>query len=464
MVVDPGSQAAIVFDADRDEVLAVVPYAGTASMGDCAITSDQRLGFVTNFASQIHVIDLEELELAAGPNPVPVTSRGLDVALTPDDRFLAICGGSAPGALSILDVDARVVTDSFRLGSSCGAVDACDDGASLLMIPSVPNVARVLLDDAGRVHDPAEFLSVTGPRNVACVPGSWAGVAVGNRPPVVTSLAVEGPLQLDRLRLSEDPFEDLVFAVATHPNGTAIYPMSQLWVRGFGFDPETGAIDAEPLFEIPVAPQTTLGGTDQIAVHPRGDKLYFSQPGRVEIRDAGTGAVLRSLTDPSIQSPTGICFPRLRNLEVEIDVRPHDPHNILPLGSLAVVPIAILGAPGFDIAQLDETTLAFGPAGASLVHEHAPRRLDVDGDSDLDLIAFFRVREAGIPPGTSDACVSAQLFDGTLVRGCDEVSAHAACGGGFQAAFALPLAILLRGPLHGRTRTRRGAWQLRRAA
>ncbi|MEE9519293.1 MAG: hypothetical protein V3V93_03415, partial [bacterium] len=60
MVMDNSSESAIVFNADTDTVLGVVPIptGGPIAIGDCSITRDQTLGFATNFGNVVTVIDV----------------------------------------------------------------------------------------------------------------------------------------------------------------------------------------------------------------------------------------------------------------------------------------------------------------------------------------------------------------------------------------------------------------------
>jgi hypothetical protein len=106
---------------------------------------------------------------------------------------------------------------------------------------------------------------------------------------------------------------------------------------------------------------------------------------------------------------------------VEVDVKPGAPVNpILPL-SHGVVPVAILGSEVFDVADVDATTLAFGPAGAPLAHQNGPHTKDANHDGIDDLLAHFRTQESGIVPGDEAACVTGELLDGTPFEGCDSI-------------------------------------------
>jgi len=106
---------------------------------------------------------------------------------------------------------------------------------------------------------------------------------------------------------------------------------------------------------------------------------------------------------------------------VEIDIKPgSDPNSINPSleGDL---PVAILGSDSFDVADVDVTTLAFGPSGAPFDHSQGPHFEDVNGDGFTDLMAHFRIEETGIEFGDMEACVTGETLGGVLFKGCDAV-------------------------------------------
>ena len=111
----------------------------------------------------------------------------------------------------------------------------------------------------------------------------------------------------------------------------------------------------------------------------------------------------------------------LAPVRVEIDIMPRTRRNPVHPKRWELVPVAILGSPGFDVLNVDRTTLAFGPSGAAPSNAKSWRARDVNGDGHVDLLTFFRARETGIVKGDSRACLSGATVSGTRFEGCDAV-------------------------------------------
>jgi hypothetical protein len=310
LVANNATNSVTAIDAATNTVrgsVSISPNGGV--IGDVAVTADGTLGFVTNFASQVWVIDLSSPvpHLASGANPIAISNPGEDLALSLDQKYLLVTDGGGSPVVSVINIATRAQVSTFPISDS-NSVDVMSDGSVLVSTNGTSTVRRLTLDASGQLHDTGQVLNLpgAGPLNVYGAPGAQAGVVVDAGAGDVRSFTTTGGLQqVNVRRLSGGSGDSAVIS----PTGSRVYVRSTGSVGdvdAFGFNSTTGALGATPLFTIPVSTVTTYYGIDQLAISPDGGLLYVPQTNKLTIYDANSGALLSTITDPHISSPTGV--------------------------------------------------------------------------------------------------------------------------------------------------------------
>ncbi len=111
----------------------------------------------------------------------------------------------------------------------------------------------------------------------------------------------------------------------------------------------------------------------------------------------------------------GTILPAYATEGVMLEVRP-----VITIDSRGVIPVAILGSESFDVADVDVTTLVFGPDGAAPVNLRA-HLVDVNHDGFKDLLTQYKIQETGIARGDIEVCITGNTFDGITIVGCDDI-------------------------------------------
>jgi hypothetical protein len=122
------------------------------------------------------------------------------------------------------------------------------------------------------------------------------------------------------------------------------------------------------------------------------------------------------------ESNAAYVYALVLNTPVDIDIKPGSDSNSINPSLEGSLPVVIFGSNSFDVADVDATTLAFGPGGASIQHRRGPHFRDLNRDGFGDLLAHFRIEETGIAFGDWIACITGEKLDATPFKGCDAVS------------------------------------------
>jgi len=166
------------------------------------------------------------------------------------------------------------------------------------------------------------------------------------------------------------------------------------------------------------------------------DRPSGNQDGHVEIFNVLAGdtfgfAVLSrddSCGPSAFTSIHNFVGPDCGSISIEIDIQPGSEINrINRKNKKGVIPVAVLGAPGFDVSTVNVYTLNF--EGALPVHDlsdplvFADHMHDVNGDGETDLVTHNRAQDTRITTASTEGCLTGATQDGvSLEGGCDAVS------------------------------------------
>jgi hypothetical protein len=304
---DGDESTAVVFDAQRDRVLGSVhlgPSTPTGPAG-CSITADQELAFVTDFGARVWVIEPKQRRLAPGLNPIPISNDGLDTAITPDDRFLLVCGGntSVLSPISVVDLSSQTEVSTLTLESNCLSVEVCGDGSVLATTPS--SLHRLSISNTGALSDtgevrPGQFFA----QNVTCAPDDGSAILIKRESQAeIRSFGIPGLAPADARVLTSPGSTGNTVLIS--PDGDRVFASTSFGLLDvFGYDPRSATLSSSPIRSIDSgkAASSSVFGIDTMALGSDGRKLYITKTPiwssrafgnltseRITVRDERTG-------------------------------------------------------------------------------------------------------------------------------------------------------------------------------
>jgi hypothetical protein len=106
----------------------------------------------------------------------------------------------------------------------------------------------------------------------------------------------------------------------------------------------------------------------------------------------------------------------------EIDIRPGSDENPINPKSRGVIPVLTYGSAELDVEMIDPGLIVFGPGDSILAHSSGPHFFDADADGWLDMLTHHRTQESGLTSEDFEACLFAETYEGTALKGCDWVT------------------------------------------
>jgi hypothetical protein len=171
----------------------------------------------------------------------------------------------------------------------------------------------------------------------------------------------------------------------------------------------------------------TINGEDVPFEHigdpeEEGDTVWFSR--QIGL-DCGENVITIVVSDLDQTEPT-VTEVTVNNtacaIQVPIDIYPNRLPNMVYLSTDYTMYVALLGAEGFAVTDVDSSTVRFGRSGTEASPVREPKIRDLNGDGFDDALYGFLTFDCGFELGDNTGTLTGQTTGGTPIAGNDSVS------------------------------------------